>query len=113
MTSSQVSLLSLWLRPNAALCLRGELDSVIESYVICKGRLARHYMRRERAGNTLQTTAQVNEAYLRLVDQKRVCWQNRAHFFGIAAQLMRRILIERARKRSNSKRGARSGVGVQ
>jgi RNA polymerase sigma-70 factor (ECF subfamily) len=68
-------------------------------------RLARYYMRRERAGATLQTTALVNEAYLRLVDQKKVQWQNRAHFFAIAAQLMRRILIDRARKRYNSKRG--------
>ena len=68
-------------------------------------RLARYYMRRERAGATLQTTALVNEAYMRLVDQKNVQWQNRAHFFAIAAQLMRRILIDRARKRYNSKRG--------
>jgi len=68
-------------------------------------RLARYYMRRERAGATLQTTALVNEAYLRLIDQKNVRWQNRAHFFGIAAQLMRRILIDSARKRLNSKRG--------
>jgi len=68
-------------------------------------RLARYYMRRERVGATLQTTALVNEAYMRLVDQKNVQWQNRAHFFAIAAQLMRRILIDRARKRYNSKRG--------
>jgi RNA polymerase sigma factor (TIGR02999 family) len=68
-------------------------------------RLARHYMRRERQGVTLQTTALVNEAYLRLIDQRSVRWQNRAHFFAIAAQLMRRILVDRARKRLNSKRG--------
>jgi RNA polymerase sigma factor (TIGR02999 family) len=68
-------------------------------------RLARYYMRRERAGQTLQTTALVNEAYLRLVDQRNVRWQNRAHFFAIAAQLMRRILVDGARKRYNSKRG--------
>lgn len=68
-------------------------------------RLARHYMRRERAGHTLQTTALVNEAYMRLVDQRNVHWQSRAHFFAIAAQLMRRILIDQARKRTNSKRG--------
>src|SRR5437870_8027392 len=67
--------------------------------------LARYYMRRERAGITLQTTALVNEAYLRLVDQKNVHWQNRAHFLGIAAQLMRRILVDQARKRYNAKRG--------
>jgi RNA polymerase sigma-70 factor (ECF subfamily) len=68
-------------------------------------RLARYYMRRERAGHTLQTTALVNEAYLRLIDQRNVRWQSRAHFFAIAAQLMRRILIDQARKRLNSKRG--------
>src|SRR5262249_7895944 len=68
-------------------------------------RLARYHMRRERAGVTLQTTALVNEAYLRLIDQKQVRWQNRAHFFAIAAQLMRRILVDQARKRSNRKRG--------
>src|SRR5262245_53886061 len=68
-------------------------------------RLAGHYMRRERAGVTLQTTALVNEAYLKLIDQRKVRWQNRAHFFGIAAQLMRRILVDSARKRQNKKRG--------
>jgi RNA polymerase sigma factor (TIGR02999 family) len=68
-------------------------------------RLARRYMRRERAGNTLQTSALVNEAYVRLVDQKNVHWQNRAHFFAIAAQLMRRILVDHARQRQYQKRG--------
>jgi len=68
-------------------------------------RLARQYMRRERPGNTLQTSALVNEAYLRLIDQRDVRWQNRAHFYGIAAQLMRRILVDHARKRSYQKRG--------
>ena len=67
--------------------------------------LARRYMRRERAGHTLQTTALVNEAYLRLVQQKDVHWQNRAHFFGIAAQLMRRILIDHARSHHRARRG--------
>jgi len=67
-------------------------------------RLARRYMRRERAGHSLQTTALVNEAYMRLVDYKRMQWQNRAHFFAVSAQLMRRILVERAR-RHNLKRG--------
>ena len=56
--------------------------------------LARRYMRRENPGHTLQTSALVNEAYIRLIDQQQVRWQNRAHFFGIAARLMRRILIE-------------------
>ena len=59
--------------------------------------LARRYMRRENAGHTLQTSALVNEAFLRLIDQQQVRWQNRAHFLGIAAQLMRRILIDHAR----------------
>jgi RNA polymerase sigma factor (TIGR02999 family) len=68
-------------------------------------RLAAHYMRRESPGHTLQTSALVNEAYLRLIDQKNVRWQNRAHFFGIAAQLMRRILIDHARKHQYQKRG--------
>jgi RNA polymerase sigma-70 factor, ECF subfamily len=67
--------------------------------------LARRYMRRENPGHTLQTSALVNEAYLRLIDQKSVRWQNRAHFFGIAAQLMRRILIDHARKHHRAKRG--------
>jgi RNA polymerase sigma factor (TIGR02999 family) len=68
-------------------------------------RLAHHYMTRERPGHSLQTTALVNEAYLRLVDQKQVHWKNRAHFFGIAAQLMRRILVDDARNRARAKRG--------
>src|SRR6516225_3582537 len=68
-------------------------------------RLARRYMKQERAGHTLQTTSLVNEAYLRLVDYKRMRWQNRAHFFAVSAQLMRRILVEHAR-RHNLKRGA-------
>jgi RNA polymerase sigma-70 factor (ECF subfamily) len=68
-------------------------------------RLARSYMRGERQGHTLQTTALVNEAYLKLVDQKHVRWQNRAHFLAIAAQLMRRILVDYARRRQYRKRG--------
>src|ERR1700689_2946177 len=68
-------------------------------------RLARRYMRRERPGHSLQTTALVHEAYMRLVDYKRMQWQDRAHFFAVSAQLMRRILVERAR-RHNLKRGA-------
>src|SRR5689334_960727 len=68
-------------------------------------RLAGHYMRGETPGHTLQTSALVNEAYLRLIDQRHVRWQNRAHFFGIAAQLMRRILIDHARKAQYQKRG--------
>jgi RNA polymerase sigma-70 factor, ECF subfamily len=68
-------------------------------------RLAHSYMARERSGHTLQTTALVNEAYLRLVDSSRVRWQNRAHFFAVSAQLMRRILVDFARARQKLKRG--------
>ena len=68
-------------------------------------RLARRYMAGERPGQTLQTTALVNEAYLRLVDVKAVRWQNRAHFFGVSAELMRRILVDHARSRRSLKRG--------
>jgi RNA polymerase sigma factor (TIGR02999 family) len=67
-------------------------------------RLARHYMKHERDGHSLQTTALVNEAYLRLVDIRRMQWQDRAHFFAVSAQLMRRILVDNAR-RHNLKRG--------
>jgi RNA polymerase sigma factor (TIGR02999 family) len=68
-------------------------------------RIAHNYMRRENPGHTLQTTALVNETYLRLVDQKRVRWQNRSHFFAIAAKIMRRILLNYARDRDRDKRG--------
>jgi RNA polymerase sigma factor (TIGR02999 family) len=68
-------------------------------------RLAHQYMARERPEHTLQTSALLNEAYLRLVDQKSVQWQNRAQFFGIAAKLMRQILIDHARQRHRAKRG--------
>lgn len=68
-------------------------------------RLARHYMSRERPGHLLQTSALVNEAYLRLIDWKNVRWQNRAHFFGVAAQMMRRILVDFARERQYLKHG--------
>jgi RNA polymerase sigma factor (TIGR02999 family) len=68
-------------------------------------RMARHHMRNERAGNTLQTTALVNEVYLRLVDVKNVDWQQRAQFFAISAQMMRRILVDAARARGSHKRG--------
>jgi RNA polymerase sigma factor (TIGR02999 family) len=68
-------------------------------------RLAARYMRRERAGHLLQTTALVNEAYIRLVDWKTVRWQNRAHFLGMAAQIMRRILVDFARTQNRDKRG--------
>ena len=70
-------------------------------------RLAHRYLRRERAGHTLQTTALVNEAYLRLVDVKSVEWRDRAHFFAISANLMRRILVDYARSRGYEKRGGK------
>jgi RNA polymerase sigma factor (TIGR02999 family) len=68
-------------------------------------RLAARYLRRERAGHTLQPTALVHEAFLRLIDQRRVTWQSRAHFFGLAAQMMRRILVNHALSRRAAKRG--------
>jgi len=68
-------------------------------------RLARSYMKREPKGHTLQTTALINEAYVRMVDQKNVRWQNRNHFFAISAQMMRRILVDHARRYLHKKRG--------
>ena len=68
-------------------------------------RLARHYLQQEKQGHTLSSTALVHEAYLRLVNQRGVTWQNRAHFFGVASQMMRRILVDHARKRAAVKRG--------
>lgn len=68
-------------------------------------RVARRCLRRERAGHTMQTTTLVHEAYLRLIDASRVPWEDRAHFFAIAAQLMRRVLVDRARRRHFQKRG--------
>jgi RNA polymerase sigma-70 factor (ECF subfamily) len=83
---------------------KGALDRLTPIVYDELHRLARHYMKRERPGHSLQTTALVNEAYIRLVDYKRMQWQNRAHFFAVSAQLMRRILVEHAR-RHNLKRG--------
>ena len=84
---------------------RAALDQLVPLVHAELRRLARGYMRGERAGHTLQTTALVNEAYLRLVEQRHVRWQNRAHFLAIAAQLMRRILVDYARRRQYQKRG--------
>lgn len=81
------------------------LDKVIPIVYEELRRLAHHYMRKERAGHTLQTTALVNEAYMRLADYKKMRWQSRAHFFAVAAQVMRRILVEQARRRNFAKRG--------
>ncbi len=68
-------------------------------------RIAHRYMQRERPGHTLQTSALINEAYIRLIDQREGRWQNRAHFFAIASKLMRRILVDRARSKGYAKRG--------
>jgi RNA polymerase sigma factor (TIGR02999 family) len=73
-------------------------------------RLAHYYMRRERSGHTLQTSALINEAYIRLVDHKGMRWQNRAHFYAVAAQAMRRVLVDYARSRSYIKRGGGAHV---
>lgn len=84
---------------------KAALDKLIPLVYAELRRLARHYMRGERACHTLQTSALVNEAYLRLVDYRKMRWQDRAHFFAVAAQLMRRILVEHARSRRAAKRG--------
>src|SRR5262249_8503014 len=84
------------------------LDQLVPLVEVELRRLARTYMSRERASHTLQTTALINEAYVRLIDARDVRWQSRAHFYGIAAQVMRRILVEFARKRNYQKRGGGS-----
>jgi RNA polymerase sigma factor (TIGR02999 family) len=76
-------------------------------------RIAKRYMGREREGHTLQTTALVNEAYVRLIDWKNAKWQNRAHFFGVSAQLMRRILVDFARKRPSNRAAALQKVSLE
>jgi len=82
-------------------------DRVMEAVYQELRRRAAAYLRRERPGHTLQPTALVHEAYLRLVDQRAVAWQNRAQFFGVASQIMRRILVDRARARQAAKRSGR------
>lgn len=84
---------------------RTALDEVLPHLERELRRLAHHYMSRERPGHTLQTTALVNEAYLRLIGQNNVNWQSRSHFYAIAAQMMRRILVDYARGRLYAKRG--------
>lgn len=81
------------------------LDALLPLVYAELRRQASRYLRRERAGHTLQTTALIHEAYLRLIDQRDVRWQNRAHFFAIAAQAMRRILVDYAKARNREKRG--------
>jgi len=84
---------------------RSALDKLLPLVERELHQLAHRYISREKPGHTLQTTALVNEAYIRLVNQKRARWQNRAHFFAIAAQIMRRILVNHARERAAGKRG--------
>ncbi len=82
------------------------LDKLMQAVYDELHKMAGRYLRREREEHTLQTTALVHEAYLKLIDQRRVRWQNRAHFFAIAAQAMRRILVDHARNRQAAKRGS-------
>jgi RNA polymerase sigma factor (TIGR02999 family) len=84
---------------------RGMLDKLVPILYDELRRLAAYYLRQERGDHTLQATALVHEAYLRLIDQREVEWKNRNHFFGVAAQLMRRILLDYARKHEAVKRG--------
>lgn len=84
------------------------LDDVIQAVYNELRRMADHYLRLERLGHTLQPTALVHEAYLRLIDQTQVSWRNRAHFFGVAAQMMRRILVDYAKTKHRNKRGGKA-----
>ena len=94
------ALLGQWSRGN-----RDALNELLPQVYAELRRIANRQFRMERVDHTLQPTALVNEAYLRLVDQRQVDWQNRAHFFGVAAQVMRRILVDHARRHGASKRG--------
>lgn len=103
MTSSPyqiTELLKAW--SNGDQCARDQVMLVVYEEL---HRMAHRHMRKERPGHTLQTSALVHEAYVRLVDQSKVEWQNRAHFYGTAAQMMRRILVDHARARQYAKRG--------
>lgn len=94
----------------------GDADALEQLTPIIYGelhRIARRYMSRERGGHTLQTTALVNEAYVRLIDWKTARWENRAHFFGVSAQLMRRILVDFARKRPKINNEAAHRVSLE
>lgn len=88
---------------------RDALDALLPFVYAELRRQAARYLRKERQGHTLQTTALIHEAYLKLIDQRDVNWQNRAHFFGVAAQMMRRILVDYARGKNRAKRG---GIGA-
>ena len=94
------ALLGDWSRGN-----RTALDQLLPLVYAELRRVAARQLRNERAAHTLQPTALVHEVYIRLVDQRQVDWQNRAHFFGVSAQVMRRILVDHARRHSASKRG--------
>lgn len=96
-------LLAAWSNGDA-----GALDQLVPLVNAELRRLARGYMARERAGHTLQVTALVNEAFVRLTDARQLSWKSRAHFIGIAARLMRRVLVDHARTRGTSKRGGDS-----
>ena len=100
MDAEITNLLRAWSAGDAA-----ALDQLSEQVYDELRRMARRHMKRERRGNTLQTTALVHEVYLRLVDVTKVEWRQRAQFFAIAAQMMRRILVDAARARASSKRG--------
>ncbi len=100
-TTEQITqLLAGWERGDAA-----ALDELTPLIYDELHRIAHRYMRRERPGHTLQTSALINEAYIRLIDQREAHWQNRSHFFAIASKLMRRILVDRARRKGYAKRG--------
>ncbi len=100
-------LLARWRRGSAD--AEEQLMSVVQTEL---RKLAASYLRRERGGHTLQPTAVVNEAYIRLMPQRRVNWANRAHFFGIAARMMRRILVDHARRKRAAKREGFTGDPV-
>ncbi|HEX4948670.1 MAG TPA: sigma-70 family RNA polymerase sigma factor [Blastocatellia bacterium] len=101
MESSPVTqLLMAWSKGDAA-----ALEQLVPLVQAELKRIARHYLRQEKPGHLLQTTALVNEAWVRLIDWHHVNWQNRAHFFSVAAQLMRRVLVDEARERQTQKRG--------
>lgn len=102
-SSQTTQLLKAWAQGDP-----GALDQLTPRVYEELRRIAGHLMQNERPGRTLQTTALVHEAYLRLIDVKNVDWQHRAHFFAVSANIMRRILLDRARKRGAGKRGGRS-----
>jgi RNA polymerase sigma-70 factor, ECF subfamily len=100
-TTEQITrLLAGWCRGD-----RAALDELTPLVYDELHRIAHRYMRREKPGHTLQTSALINETYLRLIDQREARWQNRAHFFAIAARMMRRILVDQARRKAYAKRG--------